>query len=65
MHTLMIGCYAIQHNGDFSGSVILRNKETGRSSTIAFSVLEELVAEKLRADRIARLEQATTEELLS
>ena len=65
MHTLTCDPFAINYNGDFSGDVIIRHRQTGGSFTVPYSVLEELVAEKVRQDRIATLEQATTEELLS
>ncbi len=65
MRTLNTDSYTVNYNGDFSGDVILRHKESGSSFTIPFNVLEELVAEKVRADRIGALEEATAEELLS
>lgn len=71
MHTLHVdGGYLVVHNGDFSGDVMIRtpkgsaHHEEGAEHWIPFHVLEAVVAEKIRADKIAVLEQAEAGELL-
>lgn len=65
MHNLKIGVWSINYNGDFSGSVFFRKDGVGNWAGIPFTVIEQLVAEKVRAERIAHLEMADTKELLS
>lgn len=58
--------YAASCNGDFSGNILFRTPgDTGYTISLPFSVLEAVVAEKVRADRIAALEEAEPRELLS
>lgn len=72
MHTLNVdGGYLVVHNGDFSGDLMIRSPrgcqhhEEGAEHWMPFHVLQAVVAEKMRADRISALEEASTEELLS
>jgi hydroxymethylglutaryl-CoA reductase len=70
MHTTVLhDSWIAIHNGDFSGNVTLRKFDELCEKVIAeievpVTVIEELVAEKIRGERIAELEQATTAELL-
>jgi len=66
-----------EHNGDFSGEVTIvaesgQIEQSGRAPdgkpytyvTIPFEAIEALVAEKVRARKIAALEEATPEQIL-
>ena len=53
----------IHHNGDYSGDIIIQTP-SGLEMTMPFAAVEELVAEKVRSERMSRLEDATVEELL-
>lgn len=67
MHTFEKGDWVILHNGDFSGFVEIKHMQHDHvlgSMKVPFAVLEALVAEKVRQDRIAELEQAAPSELL-
>lgn len=55
MHSFDFGEYTIHHNGDFSGDVIVdRNDET--VAKVPFVVMLAAVGEKVKQDRIAKLE---------
>lgn len=65
MHTMeFVGGWVVNHNGDFSGDVELRapGHPTGVTK-VPFMVLQAVVAEKIRLERIAALEQASDAEL--
>lgn len=65
MHTTNLPCgWTANHNGDFSGEVFLRPQGGQDDVVIPFDVLAALVAEKIRRDRIAALENMTTGQLL-
>lgn len=65
MHTMeFYSRWRIHHNGDFSGDVTLVSPD-GVETTVPFAHLFALVAEKVRRDRIATLEQADTKQLLA
>lgn len=65
MHTLKTETGWTAHfNGDFSGDVRLSNEKKSVDVTLPFEVLEALVVEYIRHERIARLEQATPCEIL-
>ncbi len=64
MHSMKIGEWNIHYNGDFSGDIHFDRRDGKEKIRIPFSVVEALVAEKVRAERIAQLEDASTEELL-
>lgn len=72
MHTTRLkdGWFAI-HNGDYSGDVIIRHQDStftlatfDTEITIPFSVLEEIVANKVRDEFINRVENAEPSEIL-
>ena len=65
MHSLESNGWIAHFNGDFSGDVELRAPGTPTQVTsVPFTVLQEIVAEKVRRDRIAALEEASPDELL-
>jgi hypothetical protein len=53
----------IHHNGDLSGDVIIRDRH-GREVEIPGAAMLEFVAHYVRRERISKLEQATTDEIL-
>lgn len=66
MHTMeFMGGWVVQHNGDFSGTVELRAPGSPTLVLeVPYLVLQAVVAEKVRRDRIAKLEDAKDEDLL-
>ena len=64
MHTMEEQGWRITYNGDFSGEIRFASPQ-GDKSRLPFTVLEAVVAEKVRGERIERLEQASAQELLS
>lgn len=68
MHTLDVGGFTVQHNGDFSGDVHIAPKPEKAHDyaavTLPYWVLSAIVAEKRRQDAISRLEQMGDAELL-
>lgn len=71
MHFMKLGNYGINFNSDFSGYIVVK-EENGEgfvgvreAARIPFFVMAEIVAEKIRRDRIAKLENAKAEEILS
>jgi hypothetical protein len=52
------------HNGDYSGDVIIKLLETGLEMRVDAHDLIDFVTEYVRGQRIAALEDMTTEELL-
>jgi len=67
MHTFEHGNWVVNHNGDFSGFVEIKHMQHEfvlGSMKVPFAVLECLVAEKIRAEKIAELEQMSAVELL-
>lgn len=65
MHTLECDLTRFHHNGDFSGDVIIHRKEFGDEFTVPFSDLKALVATYVRNARIAALEYADDDDVLS
>lgn len=65
MHNMQIKGWNINYNGDFSGEVSFRQPGAYIPYEVPFVIIEQIVAEKVRAERIEKLEEATTEELLS
>lgn len=64
MHHLPIDLgWSANHNGDFSGDVSI-NRPDGSSFSVPYFVLEAIVAQKVRSDRINNLEQAEPRDLL-
>ena len=63
MHSMQVRDWHINHNGDFSGNVEFI-APTGEHYGIPFEVLKEVVAQKVRNDRIAAIESSTAESLL-
>src|SRR3954468_13991555 len=64
MHNLPIGRgWSANHNGDFSGDVDFSDHD-GKHYVIPFFALEAVVAEKVRRERIAALEDADPGDLL-
>ena len=63
MQTLMLDEYCFNFYSDLSGDVLI-TKCGGETMTVPGSVLKEVVAEYVRAERIARLEQMGADELL-
>lgn len=56
----------VLHNGDFSGEIVLLSHEEGRADvTLPFRLIEKIVAEKIRRDKIRKLEDASAEDILS
>ena len=75
MHTFQTAAaprFTINHNGDFSGDVIINYFVRGVSSkdkdveemTVPFELLRQLVAEYVRSERIRALEHASAENIL-
>jgi hypothetical protein len=66
MHMMeFLGGWIVNHNGDFSGDVELRSPWNPTQVTVVpFGILRAVVAEKVRRDRIAALEQASDEDLI-
>jgi hypothetical protein len=66
MHTMeFVGGWIAHHNGDFSGDVELHSPGTPTQVTVVpFLIIQQIVAEKVRRDRIAKLEEAGPAELL-
>jgi hypothetical protein len=65
MHTLEREGWVLHFNGDFSGDVELRSPGTPTQVTVVpFTVLQAIVAEKVRLDRIADLEEMDDDLLL-
>lgn len=65
MHTTESTRFRFHHNGDFSGDVIAVDKATNVETHIPFTDIKTLVAEQVRRERIARLEDASDDEILS
>ena len=63
MHHLDIGRWYANFNGDFSGDIEIGGRE-GQKYSIPFYVLAKIVAEKIRREQIAKMENATLEQLL-
>jgi hypothetical protein len=70
MHYLKLGNYGLNFNSDFSGEIIVK-LENGEGfvgvrevARLPFFVMAEIVAEKIRRERIAKLEDAKAEEIL-
>jgi hypothetical protein len=58
MHMMEINGWTVHHNGDFSGHVEIVRPDKSLASSVPFEVLEAVVAEKIRRERIAALEEA-------
>lgn len=66
MHSMEINGWTVHFNGDFSGDIELHAPGFPTGVTkVPFEVLAEVVAEKVRRDRISELENASAEEILS
>lgn len=64
MHSMTLEDGWLAHfNGDFSGMIEFVRRD-GVAVFLPFSIIEAVVAEKLRRDRIAQLEEASPKELL-
>ena len=65
MHTMEVNGWVVHFNGDFSGDIELRapGHPTGVTQ-VPFVVLEEVVAEKVRRERISSLEDMHPKDLL-
>lgn len=63
-HSTKIGAYTFLHNSDLSGTVEIVNSSGTRFKIGPARVLLEFVAEYVRAQKIAAVEQTSTEELL-
>ena len=63
-HNLTIQGHTANFNGDFSGEVIIWLPQGRGSFAVPFVVLETIVAEKVRRQRISALEDASPSELL-
>lgn len=67
MHTLEYDDWVINHNGDFSGFVEIKHMQHDfvlGSMKVPFAILECLVAEKVRRNKIEKIEQMSAVELL-
>lgn len=65
MHSMEMEGWVAHFNGDFSGNVELRSPGTPTHVTdVPFVVLQAIVAEKVRRERISALEQAPDQDLL-
>lgn len=64
MHTFKHGETIFWHNGGFDGDVEIGFEGEGPRITVPFSALRALVAEHVRREKIAALEQANAIELL-
>lgn len=64
MHNLEINGWNINVNGDFSGDVVIDHPDELRRISIPFAILEGIVAEKVRRERIAAIEQMPPTDLL-
>lgn len=62
MHTFISGDVCFNHHGDFSGDVVINRQ--GKEIQIPFEDLKALVAEWIRMERIAALEEANADELV-
>lgn len=54
----------IFHHGDFSGDVLIVDKEAGMEIAVPMSGLQAIVAEQVRRNKIRVLEQMTTTQIL-
>lgn len=65
-HTIeFLGGWSVNFNGDFSGDVEFRSPGTPTQvSVIPYRIVQAVVAEKVRRDRISALEDAKDEDLL-
>lgn len=63
MHTFQGKTCTISHNGDFSGEVIVR-VESGKNFAVDFQDLKEFVALWVRRNDIAKLENASADDVL-
>lgn len=66
MHNIeFFGGWSANFNGDFSGDVELRSPGTPTQvMVVPYGILQAIVAEKVRRDRIAAIENAKDEDLL-
>lgn len=72
MHSMTLGPYYVHFNGDFSGDVIVTDsvaQEDGSTrrrelAKLPYWLLEEIVAEKVRRERISTLENASRGDLI-
>ena len=61
----MVDGWSVQHNGDFSGDVVVQQEGSCIVEfSVPFEVLKCVVAEYVRRERIARIEKATDDDLL-
>ena len=65
MHTFEGKSVRIFHDGDFSGKAIIFDKNKEIELEVDMKDLIDLVAEKIRSDKIGVLEQMSSEEILS
>ena len=65
MHTFEGKSVRIFHDGDFSGKAIIFDKNKEIEVEVDMTDLIDLVAEKIRSDKICALEQMSSEEILS
>lgn len=64
MHTTKAGKFLFHHNGDFSGKVLIKNTDSAESMAVDFDSLKSLVAEWVRNETIAQIEQLEDDQLL-
>lgn len=64
MHTMKIGNYTVNFNGDFSGDILVHQKDgkgfigEQKVAEIPFLVMLAVVGEKIRREKISKLEDA-------
>ncbi|MEJ2043672.1 MAG: hypothetical protein P8X74_03755 [Reinekea sp.] len=64
MHTTRTEKTIFQHNGDYSGDVIIMEKETNKEVKVPFDDLKAFFAEYVRENLISRVENMDERELL-
>lgn len=62
MHTFEASAVRFHHNGDFSGDVIICEEATGNEFRVPFEDMKKFVAEYVRCEKIARIEQTSLDE---
>lgn len=64
MHSMTFGEFYISFNGDFSGDVEISARTSEGLISLPYWLLEEIVAEKVRRERISALEAMTRSDLI-
>jgi hypothetical protein len=62
-HTLEYGQFALHHDGDFQGDVVITD-DKGDSMKVPAKLIRRFVAAQVRADKISNLEQMSDDQVL-